>query len=137
MVAWHLASVGVGAGICLMGLAMPDLELIKQAEQGGADSLHKQQPVSFTPTKSRTMPSAAVISRNSRFGRFISRLAAKKFSVIRRRELSRNTLIRRTFLRSNGSCTTKIDEIPGYFPGSREFAVPGRGRLHGINVSPP
>jgi hypothetical protein len=82
------------------------------------------------------MPSAAVISRNSRFGRFISGLSVKKFPVSRRREYSRNTLIRLTGLRSNGSRTTKIDEIPGYYPGSREFAVPGPSRLHGMNASP-
>jgi hypothetical protein len=110
----------------------PDLELIKQLEQGDADSLHN----ALTPPKSCIMPSTAVISRNSRFGRFISRLAAKKFRVVRRRELSHNTLIRQTALRANGSCTTKIDEIPGYFPRSREFAIPGRGRLHRMNVSP-
>jgi hypothetical protein len=25
--------------------------------------------------------------------------------------------------------------IPDYFPGSREFRVPGRSRLHGMTVS--
>ena len=103
---------------------MPDLELIKQAEQGVQIRCISSKLSPFTPTKSCTMQSPAVISRNSRFGRFISRLAAKKFPVVRRREFSHNSLILCAVFAVEQACTTKIDEIPGYFPGSREFAVP-------------
>jgi hypothetical protein len=69
---------------------------------------------------------------NSRFGRFNSRLGPKKFPVRPQREFALNDLIYHPFSRSNGGHAAAIDEIPGYFPGSREFAAAGRGRLPGL-----
>ncbi len=63
-----------------------------------------------------------LISRHSRFGRFISRLRRKNSRFRAQWEFAYKSLSSLAFLRRIGPFGTTIGEIPGYFPGSREFA---------------
>jgi hypothetical protein len=49
-------------------------------------------------------------------------VTAKKFPVPASREFACKSLLGRPFLRRSGPLGTTIGEIPGYLPGSREFA---------------
>jgi hypothetical protein len=67
----------------------------------------------------------ALFPVNSRFGRFISWLASNEFPVARLREFACNPLIPSAVFGPDKPAEAKIDNIPGYFPGSREFAAAG------------
>jgi hypothetical protein len=60
---------------------------------------------------------------NSRLRRFISRLGRNKFPVRRPRELGHNHLISGLIFGENRAKYSRNRKIPGYFPGSREFAL--------------
>ena len=72
---------------------------------------------------------AILISRHSRFGRFISRLRRRKFPVQATREYTCKSPLCLRFYPVIGPFGAAIGEIPGYFPGSRESA--GVNPAHG------
>jgi hypothetical protein len=68
-------------------------------------------------------PGRPGVPDNSRFGGFNSRLGTYKFPFTSRREFSRNGLIRHGILTRKRRFCGRNRQIPGYFPGSREFAA--------------
>ena len=66
---------------------------------------------------------------NSRFHRFISRLGRNKFPVRRQREFSHKSMILLPIFGANRARYRRNRKIPGYFPGSREFADAEAGPL--------
>jgi hypothetical protein len=62
---------------------------------------------------------------NSRFGEINSRLGRSKFPVTPLREFAHSGLIRRGVLADEQRFCGPIRQIPGCFPGLREFAAAG------------
>jgi hypothetical protein len=85
-------------------------------------------PWSRSPCLPPRSPRVAGVPVNSRFGRFISRFA-QKIPVYDATGIPGKTMIIQAVFRQVRRQIGRIAKIPGYFPGSREFAVRPSGRL--------